>query len=94
MKNKEKQCYMLLNTGMERKGLAFGGAYKKREGKDEYLRVEIGITKREMNLRNHQSIVHRNDWLGRGVSKQFGNNLFWRNNSVLKKIFFLLLRRK
>lgn len=64
MKNKE--CYMLLNTGMERKGLAFGGAYKKREGKDEYLRVEIGITKREMNLRNHQSIVHRNDGWGEG----------------------------
>lgn len=99
MKNKGKQGYTLLNTGMERKGLAFGGVYMKREGKDEYLHVEIGMAKREMNPRNHQSIIRRNDgWEGGGVgvggNKQFGNSLFWIGNSVLEKIFFLVWRTK
>lgn len=47
-----------------------------REGKAEYLSVEIGMARREMNLRNHQSIIYRIE----GKGKQLGNSQFWISN--------------
>ena len=46
-----------------------------REGKDEYLNVEIGMAKREMNLRNHHSF-----FIEMKGGQQFGNSLFWISN--------------
>lgn len=67
MKNKEKHRYMLLNTGVERKGLAFSGIGVKSgsKGWPEKGRmntwVEIGMAKREKNSRNHESMIYRSE---------------------------------
>jgi len=39
MKNKEKRCYIVLNTGMESKGLVFSGVYMK-SGRKGWLEKE------------------------------------------------------
>lgn len=52
MKNKKKQCYILLNTGMERKGRAFSGVYMKSGGKGWPEKEKMNTTPPECGDRN------------------------------------------